>query len=181
MLQSSHLMRQDVPNRGGRVTIPELSRNDGDIGLSSGWQGDNSGATAQNPAPGNTNDYAVVPIPKYANGQSVTGVVMGRMLNLSGVNSSKIIEHTNPIAYKPVTLDTTQATLEYHDHETNEGVITGVHPVASGDWAWAASCSASNLLPGIARRDPALVRARWASSRTSSTRSSSSRRTPYAS
>src|SRR5438477_10176137 len=33
--KSSHLMWQDVPNRGGRVTIPVASRNDGDIGLSS--------------------------------------------------------------------------------------------------------------------------------------------------
>ena len=72
MSKSSHLMWQDVPNRGGRITIPVLSRNDGDIGLSSGWQGDNSGDTAQVPAPGNTNDYAVVPVPHYADGSPVT-------------------------------------------------------------------------------------------------------------
>src|SRR5689334_16585646 len=46
MSKSSHLMWQDVPNRGGRITIAASSRNDGDIGLSSGWQGDNSGDTA---------------------------------------------------------------------------------------------------------------------------------------
>ena len=147
MSKSSHLMWQDVPNRGGRITIPVLSRNDGDIGLSSGWQGDNSGDTAQVPAPGNTNDYAVVPIPHFADGSPVTGKVMGRILNPSGVNSSKIIEHSNPIPYKPITLDTSQSTLEYHDRESNEGVVTGVHPVASGDWAWA-SCSATNPFPG---------------------------------
>jgi hypothetical protein len=59
MSKSSHLMWQDVPNRGGRITIPVLSRNDGDIGLSSGWQGDNSGDTAHEPTPGNINDWAV--------------------------------------------------------------------------------------------------------------------------
>ncbi len=147
MSQSSKLMWQDVPNRGGRITLEELSRDDGDIGLSSGWQGDNSGGTAQTPPPNNTNDYAVVPVPTYANGAAVTGTVMGRILNPSGVNSSQIIEHSNPIPYQPTTLDTTQSTLEYHDHETFDGIVQGVHPVASGDWAWA-SCSASNPFPG---------------------------------
>ena len=43
MSRSSHLMWQDVPNRGGRITICASERNKGDIGLSSGWQGDNIG------------------------------------------------------------------------------------------------------------------------------------------
>src|SRR5207247_5918402 len=72
MSKSSHLMWQDVPNRGGRIVLAAASRNDGDIGLSSGWQGDNSGDTAQIPAPGNTNDYAVVPIPKHPDGSVIT-------------------------------------------------------------------------------------------------------------
>src|ERR1700730_11767159 len=46
MSKSSHLMWHDVPNRGGRLTIVPAERNNGDIGLSSGWQGDNSGSTA---------------------------------------------------------------------------------------------------------------------------------------
>ena len=46
MSKSSHLLWQDVPNRGGRITLSAASRNDGDVGLSSGWQGDNSGETA---------------------------------------------------------------------------------------------------------------------------------------
>src|SRR6266699_2223472 len=85
--KSSHLMWQDVPNRGGRVTIPVASRSDGDIGLSSGWQGDDSGDTAHQPAPGNTNDYAIVPIPKNPDGSPITGTVMGRIMNVSGLNS----------------------------------------------------------------------------------------------
>src|SRR3954471_8886340 len=40
MSKTSHLMWQDVPNRGGRVTINPAERTYGDIGLSSGWQGD---------------------------------------------------------------------------------------------------------------------------------------------
>ena len=42
----SGLMWHDVPNRGGRITIVAAERNAGDVGLSSGWQGDNSGATS---------------------------------------------------------------------------------------------------------------------------------------
>ena len=70
MSKSSHLMWQDVPNRGGRITLAAASRIDGDIGLSSGWQGDNSGDTAHEPTPGNVNDWAVVPIARNRNGKS---------------------------------------------------------------------------------------------------------------
>jgi len=147
MSKSSHLMWQDVPNRGGRITLAAASRIDGDIGLSSGWQGDDSGDTAHQPAPGNTNDYAVVPIAKNRNGSPITGFVMGRILNASGLDSSPIIEHSNPIPYKPVTLDTRQAHLESHDHETIDGIVSGVTVIPSSDWAWA-SCSAKNPFPG---------------------------------
>jgi hypothetical protein len=145
--KSSHLMWQDVPNRGGRITLAASSRNDGDIGLSSGWQADNSGGTAQVPPPNNSNDYAVVPVPHNPDGSPVTGTVMGRIMNVGGTDSQPIIEHSNPIPYRPITLDTTKATLESHDHETSDGIVTGVTPIASGDWAWA-SCSASNPFPG---------------------------------
>src|SRR5262245_45779383 len=138
MSKASGLLWQDVPNRGGRVTISVDLRQRGDVGLSSGWQGDNSGETAHEPAPGNTNDYAVVPIAKTPDGSSITGPVMGRILNASGLDSSPIIEHSNPIAYKPVNLDTSQAHLESHDHETIDGgIVTGVKVIPSSDWAWA--------------------------------------------
>jgi hypothetical protein len=64
MSKSSHLMWQDAPNRGGRITIVANERNYGDIGLSSGWQGDNSGRTA----PGPDNDWVIVPIAKNPDG-----------------------------------------------------------------------------------------------------------------
>jgi hypothetical protein len=43
--QASGLMWHDVPNRGGRITITSDLHAQGDVGLSSGWQGDNAGAT----------------------------------------------------------------------------------------------------------------------------------------
>jgi Alpha/beta hydrolase domain len=144
MSKASGLLWQDVPNRGGRVTISVDLRQKGDVGLSSGWQGDNSGGTAHG-TPGR--EYAIVPIAKNPDGSSITGPVMGRILNASGPNSSPIIEHSNPIAYKPVTLDTSQATLESHDHETIDGIVSGVTKIPSSDWAWA-SCSPTNPFPG---------------------------------
>src|SRR5882672_1102452 len=52
MAKASGLMWHDVPNRGRRVVIPPAERSLGDVGLSSGWQGDNAGNTA----PGADND-----------------------------------------------------------------------------------------------------------------------------
>src|SRR5215475_1800601 len=102
MSKSSHLMWHDVPNRAGRLTIVPAERATGDIGLSSGWQGDNSGATAPRP----NNDYVVVPIAKNADGSSIAGRVMARILNAAGKNSQAMMVHSNPLPYKPASLDT---------------------------------------------------------------------------
>ena len=143
MLRSSHLMWQDVPNRGGRVTLGINERNFGDIGLSSGWQGDNSGNTA----PGKANDYAIVPVARNPDGSPITGLVMGRIMNASGMNSSPMIVHQNPVPYEPMSLDTSKATLTTHTSETIEGAIGTTATIPSGDWAWA-KCSADNPFPG---------------------------------
>ncbi len=143
MSKSSHLMWQDVPNRGGRITISPAHRMDGDIGLSSGWQGDNSGRTA----PADDNDWVTVPIAKNANGSPVTGLVIGRIVNASGADSQPMLVNANPVPYKPMTLDTTKATLSTHRAETIDGKITEGPTIASSDWAWA-KCSATNPFPG---------------------------------
>ena len=143
MSKSSHLMWQDVPNRGGRITIVPAERNFGDIGLSSGWQGDNSGRTA----PGPDNDWVTVPIAKNPDGSPVSGLVIGRIVNANGVNSQPMIVNANPVPYKPAMLDTTKATLTTHTAETVDGKIIGEQKVAAGDWAWA-KCSADNPFPG---------------------------------
>jgi hypothetical protein len=150
MTKSSHLMWHDVPNRAGRITISEAERNLGDIGLSSGWQGDNAGNTV----PGNNNDYVVVPVARQANGSPITGLVMGRIVNATGPASQPIVLNSNPLPYKPATLDTTKATLTTHTSETIDGRVTGARTLASSDWAWA-RCSASNPFPGTA--DPTQI------------------------
>ena len=144
MSKSSHLLWQDVPNRGGRLTINTIERNNGDVGLSSGWQGDNSGTTAQNlvGADGvSTNDWVAVPIAKQAGGKPVTGNVLGRIVNRSGPASQGILVQSSPLPYKPFTLDTSQATLTTHTRETMDGRISVGTVIPSTDWAWAKCAS----------------------------------------
>jgi len=140
----SGLMWHDVPNRGGRITIVAAERNVGDVGLSSGWQGDNSGATSQSLA---TNDFVVVPVARHHDGSAITGKVLGRIVNRSGANSQPILVQNNPLPYRPASLDTTQATLTTHTHETVDGVVTVGSTIAPADWAWAV-CDATHPFPG---------------------------------
>jgi hypothetical protein len=157
---ASGVLWHDVPNRGGNVALPADSFAARDAQLLSGWQGDNSGATAVPAnagclppyvlpcaAPTSTNHWVKVPVAKNPDASAITGRVMGRILNASGVNSQPMIVHSNPLPYKPVTLDTSQATLVTRVHETIEGAVTGETTVASTDWAWA-GCSAANPFPG---------------------------------
>src|SRR5215831_5914540 len=102
MSKASHLMWHDVPNRAGRITIVPIERANGDIGLSSGWQGDHSGRTA----PGLNNDYVIVPAARNPDGSAITGRVMARIMNASGMASRPMIMHSNPMPYRPASLDT---------------------------------------------------------------------------
>ena len=140
----SGLMWHDVPNRGGRVTILPAERNVGDVGLSSGWQGDNAGQTAHDQA---GQDFVIVPIAKNADGSPVRGEVLGRIVNRSGPESQPILVQTSPLPYKPADLDTKQATLTAMKSETVDGVVTVDSTIASSDWAWA-KCDAANPFPG---------------------------------
>jgi len=157
---TSGLLWHDVPNRGGNVNLTNDLFAAGDAQVLSGWQGDDAGGTAVPAnasclppyvapcaAPGFSNHWVKVPVAKNPDGSSITGRVMGRILNASGVNSQPLIVHSNPVPYKPATLDTTQATLVTRVHETIEGVVTGETAIASADWAWA-SCDAANPFPG---------------------------------
>lgn len=143
MSKASHLLWHDVPNRGGRVTIVAAERNFGDVGLSSGWEGENIGATA----PKENNDYVVVPVAHNPDGSTITGPVMGRIMNASGPASQAIYVHANPVPYQPATLDTSKASLETHAHETMDGQVSGVKKIPASDWAWA-KCTADHPFPG---------------------------------
>ncbi len=150
MSKSSRLLWHGVPNRGGRLTIPEAERMLGDIGLSSGWQGDNSGRTA----PGDNNDWVTVPVAKNADGSPITGPVIGRIVNANGPVSRPMLVNANPVPYKPVSLDSSKSTLVTRTSETIDGKVMGERAVPAGDWAWA-SCTAENPFPG--KPDPTQI------------------------
>src|SRR5450631_756669 len=143
MTKASRLMWHDVPNRGGRLTIVPAERATGDVGLSSGWQGDSAGRTV----PGLSNDYVVVPVAKNADGSSITGRVMVRITNASDKNSHPMNVYSNPMPYGPANFDTKEASLATHASETIDGVIGASAEIASGDWAFA-KCSGDNPFPG---------------------------------
>src|SRR5216684_662305 len=92
---ASGLMWHDVPNRGGRITLAAPSRAVGDIGLSSGWQGDNSGNTLVPAYAEDLNqqttvvnrEWVKVPVAKHSDGSPIIGKVLGRIVNRSGAAS----------------------------------------------------------------------------------------------
>jgi hypothetical protein len=97
--------------------------------LWSGWQGD--------VIPDASRETIEVPIAKNPDGSPITGPVLGRFVNVSG-NTSQIIVFNAPIAYQPLTLDPSKATLTMNAPETIDGVIPGpVTTIPSSDWAWA--------------------------------------------
>ncbi len=144
MAKSSGLLWHDVPNRGGRITLPADSRREGDIGLSSGWQGDNAGATDQSRP---DREWVRVPIARRPDGSPITGRVLGRIVNRAGPGSQPILVFSNPLPYKPATLDPAQATLVSRVRESMDGVVTGETVISSGNWAWA-KCDATTPFPG---------------------------------
>jgi hypothetical protein len=143
-------MWHDVPNRGRPLTINVIERNFGDVGLSSAWQGDNSGTTAI-PASGQmavaANHWVRVPVARNPDGSTITGAMFGRIVNRSGINSQPLLVQSSPVPYLPSTLDTTQARLVTRLGETTDGHVTGEAVVSPSDWAWA-RCSAADPFPG---------------------------------
>jgi hypothetical protein len=142
MTTASGLMWQDVPNRGGRITIVPAERDFLDVGLSTGWQGDNQGGannsagTLQNRI---GNEWVRVPT-ATDHGATITGTVLARIINRSGAGSQDLFVQANHFPYKPFARDTAQATLTVRSHETMNGVVTVQKVLGSDEWAWA-SCT----------------------------------------
>ena len=137
MSRSSGLMWHDVPNRGGRITISSDLRMQGDIGLSSGWQGDNAGGTAvpanassATPVTPSSNEWVKTPVIT-----GTTGQILGRIINRSGLGAQPLNVMGNPIPYFPANpADNSGATLTVHLKETINGVITEGGTIANSDW-----------------------------------------------
>ncbi len=148
MRQASGLMWHDVPNRGRVFPVAPQELALGDIELASAWQGDNAGQTAiKDKASANGFQWLKLPVARGANGAAVTGEVMGRIVNRSGPASQALIVQTNPVPYKPVSLDTRHAKLVSRGAEGMRGEVMDEVTVAPSDWAWA-KCDAANPFPG---------------------------------
>src|SRR5256884_2136524 len=135
MSKSSGLLWHDVPNRAGRITISSDLRAQGDIGISSGWQGDNAGATAlpanassPTPVTPSANEWVKTPVLT-----GTTGMIMGRIVNRTGPGAQPLNVMGNPIPYFPAT-DQSNATLTTHTKETINGKITVGEVIPNSDW-----------------------------------------------
>jgi hypothetical protein len=150
---ASGLMWHEVPNRGLRRPNVPAERANGDIDLTSAWQGDNAGNTAvRATAAVDQPHWLKLPIARQADGSAVSGEVFGRIVNRSGPGSQALIVQSNPVPYKPASLDTTAARLVSRVAESTRGEVIGETVIPSGDWAWA-SCDAANPFPGTPNRN----------------------------
>jgi Alpha/beta hydrolase domain len=148
MKQGSGLMWHDVPNRGRVYPFAPQERAAGDVMLASAWQGDNSGATVVRPkASAAGMQFLQLPVARGPGGAPITGEVLGRIVNRSGMASQGLLVQTNPVPYKPVSLDTTQSKLVSRGGENQRGEVTDEVTIAASDWAWA-KCDAANPFPG---------------------------------
>ena len=146
--QASGMLWHDVPNRGRVFPFAPQEQAFGDILLASAWQGDNSGATAVRPnASVKGMQFLQVPVARLATGEAVTGQVFGRIVNRSGMSSQPLLVQTNPVPYKPASLDTKQATLVSRGGETMQGMAIDEISVPASDWAWA-KCDDKTPFPG---------------------------------
>jgi hypothetical protein len=149
MGKASGLMWHDVPNRG-RI-LPAFAAEErafGDVVLASAWQGDNSGATAVRPTASVAGmQFLQLPVARGPGGAAITGEVLGRIVNRSGKASQPLLVQTNPVPYKPVSLDTTKSKLVSRGGENMRGEVVDEVAIAPSDWAWA-QCDANNPFPG---------------------------------
>lgn len=143
MGRASGMMWHEVPNRGRVFPYAPQERAFGDVMLASAWQGDNAGATAVRPAASADGmQFLQVPVAR-----GVSGEVFARIVNRAGKNSQPLLVQTNPVPYKPVSLDTTKAKLVSRERESQSGEVTGEKVIAASDWTWA-RCDANNPFPG---------------------------------
>jgi hypothetical protein len=144
MSRASGLMWHDVPNRGRHIpAFAPQERAFGDVVLASGWQGDNSGATAVRPKASVAGmQFLLVPVAR-----GITGEVFGRIGNRSGSASQPLLVLFHPVPYKPVSLDTTKAKLVSRGGESQSGEVFDEVVIPSTDWAWA-RCDAGSPFPG---------------------------------
>jgi hypothetical protein len=147
--RASGLMWHEVPNRGLRRPNVVIERGNGDIDLTSAWQGDNAGATAVRATAGvDKPHWLELPMARNADGSPVSGQVLGRIVNRVGAASQPLIVQANPVPYRPFSLDTKQSRLVSRVAESTRGEVIGEVEIPASDWAWA-KCDAANPFSGV--------------------------------
>jgi len=148
MGQASGLMWHDVPNRGRAFPMAAQERAAGDVLLASAWQGDNAGATTvRAKATVAGLQFLQLPVARGPGGAPITGDVFGRIVNRSGPASQPLLVQTNPVPYKPISLDTKESRLVSRGGESTRGDVVDEVALPASDWAWA-KCDAANPFPG---------------------------------
>ena len=148
MGQASGMMWHDVPNRGRAFPMAPQEMAFGDVMLSSAWQGDNAGSTVVRPTAAVAGlQFLQLPVARGPGNAAVTGEVFARIVNRSGLGSQPLMVQTNPVPYKPVSLDTAQARLVSRAGENQRGEVLDEVAIAPADWAWA-RCDATHPFPG---------------------------------
>ena len=123
----SGVLWYEVPNRGNSPLNPKPSPDAvaaGHILVSSGWQGDlvaRSGA-----------ETISVPVAHNADGSSITGPVLYRIINLRGQTASLEGGYGGLKYQRPATLDTAKALLTKQASDDGQ-----VIPLSSSEWAFA--------------------------------------------
>jgi len=153
LASTSGLMWHDVPNRGGNVNLSGDLIAARDMQLLSGWQGDNAGPTAVPPTasclPAPCIDPTVtthwVKVPVLA---GVTGRIVGRIINRSGLAGQPLNVMGNPIPYFPADPgNNSGATLTTILHETIDGTVTAGATIPNGDWKFCGGGTFAAPLP----------------------------------
>ena len=148
--QASGLLWHDVPNRGRVFPMAGPERLAGDSLLASAWQGDNAGNTAVRSTASLTQGlWLKLPVARGAAGEVITGEVLGRIVNRAGPASQPLLVQTNPLPYRPVSLDTARSKLVSRGAENQRGEVIDEQLIPSEAWAWA-RCDAANPFPGLA-------------------------------
>ena len=123
----SGVLWYEVPNRGNSPLNPRPSPDAvaaGHILLSSGWQGDL--------APRSGAETISVPVAHNADGSSITGPVLYRIVNVRGQTASLEGGYGGLKYQRPATLDTAKALLTKQASDDGQ-----VIPLSSSEWAFA--------------------------------------------
>jgi Alpha/beta hydrolase domain len=166
MARASGLLWHDVPNRGGRINISSDLRTQGDVGLSSAWQGDNAGATAvpanawsATPVAPAGNEWVAVPVIT-----GVTGTIFGRIINRpngatapnNNPRNQPLNVMGNPIPYFP-DADNADAVMTIRTNETINGKFTEGGVVPRNQWTFCYGTAATFESPGTTPSLPVRV------------------------